>query len=407
MNKIRRVNIYLYIVLAVSLIYYVICFFTRGKYFDSIFFGDINDTFADFFNSLYKNGEQYNVQITNYPGLATLLFKRLYHFLPVETNVNKGLDFRSYSYAWIVFILFNGITIWISTFSISRIIKKSSINSYLLSAVLFLSPIVMYSIERNNLVNFAFACTLFYIAFYDDDRMLIRNLSYILLAVAAGTKIYPAIYGLILVKDKKWKDSLILLFYGLFMFFAPFLLLGHNSFNNFISGMTAFVGNLHDVYGYGYNFSLKNLNDISKLFLHVGLSDKSFTTVLLLIITFLLLLFFYSQSKWESLFFLTLCLIWAPSISFMYVNLFLIIPFLSFLVESDKEGRINIVPAFLFAILFIPFASPLIPEMSFGGSLLSYSYLIYFIALFVFGLYEIMLTAIILARDLITSRRKS
>ena len=34
-------------------LFYIICFCTHGKYFDSVFFGDHNDTFADYFKCVY------------------------------------------------------------------------------------------------------------------------------------------------------------------------------------------------------------------------------------------------------------------------------------------------------------------------------------------------------------------
>lgn len=49
-NKAKKIiSIYLIVILVLSVTYYLICLFSRGYYFDSVFFADHNDTFADFF----------------------------------------------------------------------------------------------------------------------------------------------------------------------------------------------------------------------------------------------------------------------------------------------------------------------------------------------------------------------
>ena len=65
-----------------EVLYYALCFSSRGEYFSSIFFGDVNDTYADFFKPLHDwSGNPYNeLESCNYPALAMMMVKFLHYF---------------------------------------------------------------------------------------------------------------------------------------------------------------------------------------------------------------------------------------------------------------------------------------------------------------------------------------
>ncbi|MBQ9783212.1 MAG: DUF2029 domain-containing protein [Clostridia bacterium] len=46
-----------------------------------------------------------------------------------------------------------------------------------------------------------------------------------MIAVAAGIKLYPAIFGLLYVKEKRWSETLRLIAYGVLFFVVSFAFL--------------------------------------------------------------------------------------------------------------------------------------------------------------------------------------
>ena len=73
---------------------------------------------------------------------------------------------------------------------------------------------VMFCLERGNILILSVVFAMFFIFFKDSDNKFIKELSYISLAMSAGIKIYPAVFGLTLIIEKKYKEALRLLFYG-------------------------------------------------------------------------------------------------------------------------------------------------------------------------------------------------
>ena len=199
----KSIRYYLYVIIMLTALFYIICFCTHGKYFDSVFFGDHNDTFADYFKCVYGwHDNPFEQNIGNYPALAMLFFKFVYQAIPVEVYVENGLMYRAESAAWIVFILYNILVVWISWISISKVSNLSSKNKKLLGLALLISMPVMFSFERGNQINLAFALTMFFVAYYNDERKNMKELALISLALSASLKLYPAVYGFILVKEK-------------------------------------------------------------------------------------------------------------------------------------------------------------------------------------------------------------
>lgn len=53
-----------------------------------------------------------------------------------------------------------------------------------------------------------------------------RELALVMIAIAAGVKIYPAVFGCLYLFEKQWKQAGRLLCYGILCFFMPFLFFG-------------------------------------------------------------------------------------------------------------------------------------------------------------------------------------
>ena len=316
-----RLRVVLLIILFFEILYFFICFISHGQYFNSVFHPDPNDTFADFFKPMYDwwgNPYENPTLAVNYPALAVLFFQGIRHFATAQ--VTSGLAYRSLSSAWIPFIIYNIFCFLIFTISVFHTLKKlKETDIFLVLSVCLLSAFFLYSIERGNIALLAFALSSFFCCFYENKSRVVKEIAYISLAIAAGLKIYPAIFGFLLVRKGRWKDAWRLAGYGIAFFLLPFLYYGPHAVLRFLSGTHAFFDGTQHVISYSidsffYMTSVvagrtvpQELIIIIKAFISIGL------------VGYILL----AKTEWESMLACGLFLIVIPPTSYGYTLVFL------------------------------------------------------------------------------------
>lgn len=121
----------------------------------------------------------------------------------------------------------------------------------------FLSHGNLTSIERGNVVNMTAFFVMAFLFMYRSDRRVLRELSYICLAIAAGLRIYPAIFGILLISGRDWTGVAKSMVYGIAAVILPtFALGGISVLPEFIHQVIAFnTGS--EIYAYYYG--MKNM----------------------------------------------------------------------------------------------------------------------------------------------------
>lgn len=389
MNNKNGKNIFTYLI-SIGILcasYYIVCVLSRGEFIQAVFVNDSGDTFMDYFNSISNaKFNPYTDAYSNYPALACLLYKVLFRVTPLELREADSFILRNVQAPLIIFILYNFFIIWFVELIIRKRAALDERNGILLSLVILPSAPFMFTIERGNLILLSFALSFFFVAFYDSESKVLRELSYCSLAVAAAIKIYPALLGMLLVKRKKIKESIRLLVYGITFFIIPFFYYGGIKALKIMLSALRYTSNLTEELGYGVNVSLYNICQTFSEILNLGISNWHISIISLAVFSLLVITFFVTQEKWLEFLSLVLIIILLPKTNYYYVMIFLIIPFVEFVKEwhnGNLRQRIyDIAFAVIYLIILVPWPLPKVVKLSEGKKyFVSYSMLIHYLAI--------------------------
>ena len=129
--------------------------------------------------------------------------------------------------------------------------------------ILFSWPVFGMALQNGNIVILVSILLGTAIYLRRSPSKVFREIALILIAIAAGFKIYPAFAGIIYLKEKRWSEAGRLLLYGIAFSFLPFIFFGG------IEGIKNFFGLLltreHEIV-YRYNTIRGGLNTVFNIF---------------------------------------------------------------------------------------------------------------------------------------------
>lgn len=419
----KALNVFLVLSAISAVSIFILNILSHGSILNDMYYG--SDYFMDFFNSLCdaSTKDVYSERGVIYPPLASILFYLFSKMVPPEYaafDFESGKRHRFYSQGssqllFLIFVIVFVILLAILLYSILQR-KLTNIQAIAVSFFLVFSFPTIYCIQRGNITLIALVLSLFFVFFRKSENKVIKELSFIALAIAAGLKIFPALFGLLLLTDKKYKEAIRLAVYGIIAFFLPFAFYGG------FAGLTDLLNNIFRFSGMStqsYSVQGTSISNLLAWFIFLFGIDLG-TLIKIAKIVILLCCFFifaFSDKEWVKL--LTICFALAniDSTARIYILIFLIIPFVSFLL-SKKSDTINIFYSILFCMLLISipcywyFQIDTISEMLNAFVSLDETTLVLFkkanivISSFVIFIFECSLF-ISTFKTLITSRRKS
>ena len=164
---------------------------------------------------------------------------------------------------------------------------------------------MLYSFDRGNIVWFCMAFLMVYIFTYDNKNKILREIGLISLAIATSIKIYPVVFGLMLLFDKRWAEAKRCIIYGVLIFFVPFLCFGgFSEFTVLLSNLTNasnFLGSIG--HGYRLNFSNTVYGVFDVLQRRGPRIDKLLQYALYAFYVFYLPCIFLARERWKKIFF--------------------------------------------------------------------------------------------------------
>ena len=273
-----------------------------------------------------------------YPPFASLIYKLHYMFIP-ELQPDS---LTAINYVVFIFILETLLPLSVLIYKLC----EGSENSRLLMVLAFLlSGPILYQFQRGNQAFNALILLLFFLLFFQSENKFLRELAFICLAISANLKYYPAVFGMLLLKEERWGDALRCIIYGIIVFCLPVFLFKDIAF------FQKFFYTLYDFYASGLgSFSLlEGGNSMSiksllyrNVLIYFNFQDNvnSFITSLCTLLFGGTTLFLVSiaKKKYQELFLLGCLCIFIPSLSFWYIASFLLPSLIFFFREERRTG---------------------------------------------------------------------
>lgn len=332
---------------------------TRGSSIVACLHNFPDDTFMDFYNSLGHGKHAYENGVI-YPPLANLIYYLLHALVERDVYYTGVQAVRTSQSGMLLLSMYLVGLVLFFTYGVHLLYKGSENEKFVVTTTLLFSAPFVFLIERANIV---FLCLCFIMIFvwgYDSEKKWQKHIAFISLAIAVGIKGYPAVFGLFLLRDKKFKDAAILCLYGIVIFFAPFVFFGG------LGSVTTFFKNLLSTSDYmgqiGYGWKVNLTNTMGWIGVLTGAQEACRVIGLVLLVLCaaggaFLMVFSHFDEKWKTVAIPCILMVACPGFSFVYCLIFLSIPLLLFLSEEEKK-KTDIVYLVLFVLLFAQILNP-------------------------------------------------
>ena len=307
------------------------------------------DLFADFYNTVRYVSERdvYFNNINgyenhNYLPLAYIFF---YIFSVVKNYISMSLNaIQTDPISNMSLVIFMFIGILLLILSLKKLYNKKEY-SYIISALLFMTSPVIFTIERGNIILHTAAFASIFLCLYRSEKRYEQIIALICLGIASALKIYPVILGFLLLQEKRYKDIIIGALITLALVFLPFFFFNKHSFlENFmqwISNIKAFS----ELVGMRYGLSLF----ISKL----GNNFDLYAKIIIFILFIISIIYsFVANEYWKKVLLLMIISIQSPTTAY-YAELFMY-PIIMLFLSKEKFYKIDYIFLTLFILLLMP-----------------------------------------------------
>ena len=265
----RKLNLYFAIIMA-----FLVCSFLLFLFYPpscpilasqkSVLFLEGKDWFADFFNVMRymsDEGGLYFSKINESDGHSGFPIGQLFMYpwtLLVDYSNMSLQDCWASKSAIFSCVVYLSILVFFFWDSLNRVCDKYGVAKYNLIILLF-SSVFVFSLERANGVFISAFLINYYLVYYDSNKPNLKWFALVCLCFAATLKGYPVFFGLLLLKEKRYKDILFCIVFTLVIAFVPFAFM-ERGFEN-LSKMIENTGynNATYIHNFLYLFGLHKL----------------------------------------------------------------------------------------------------------------------------------------------------
>ena len=355
LSNMTPTRLFVYLMAFSAIVYFTVYAIIGNGYYLHIFFRDSRDFFMDFLNSIRDASNVdtvYSESNVIYPPMANLLFLIFSRFTPDvynATSFNERYDWVNYAAPFMLIVittlLFGIILFALVKSQMDKYDKKLA--AFFAAFALFNVP-VLYMIERGNILMFSLISLMMFAFSYNSESKVARELGLIALAFSFSIKLYPVIFGWMLIKDKRFKEALRCAIYGILMVILPSF-----AFGGFIEVCKLVVRNI-----FSFSSSGGSGNIFSQIlgFFGVEYVNVDFMSPIMWIWAALVCLCFVVapfviEEKWKVYTIGVLAIICIPSLTSLYAWSFMLIPMI-FFCRKKEFSRLD---WFYFTVMILPF----------------------------------------------------
>ncbi len=350
--------VYIYIALLSLLIFLITSILGKGEILRLMSFG--NQIESDYYRQIVYasdiNNIYYNTGDAPFPPFAYLFYHLLYLIDPFQAPIelNSFIIAKQHGMNSVIYVALMSIKIALLYKAIECHLKDKYETSiiYIFSTLVILSlPFLFGAIDRGNVIILVDCLLLFALYLKESENKIAKEIAMILIAISAAIKVYPAIVGLFYIKEKRYKEAIRLIIYGMAFFFIPFIFTG--GFN----GIKQYVNVLLSI----KNSVIPRWTSIAPMILAIcdALKINVSSNVLINVITVAtslyalinIISFFKGSNSIASLVMLFSLMSACVPDSYRYTAIYMLIPFI-YLIKEENKRTIYYLYMLLFCMIF-------------------------------------------------------
>ena len=341
--------------IAAAAVFITVAIITDGQTARGMMNPEPRDVFMDHFNSIVMSSDHpYTKFHVIYPPFITAVYALLGHYtLPyvvAEPGAVFSLALRGSVMGAMTFILIVIATLYLLHIAIRRIIadRLTAVRIELTFIMILTSFPVIYALERGNCIIMTVVLCLFFLIWYRSESKYARYASYIALGAAAGMKLYPAIFAVLLIRERRWGDTAICLAIGVLMFIVP-LLFTDGSISTFIENALSYSNS--SAYGGGRITINEWIINIIGRENSIGPAVSLLVQGVIALASVVIAIFDKGMKDWKVITLLSCNLILVAGIGTGYILIYAIIPTLFFVLKEREITKENIFFLVCFTII--------------------------------------------------------
>ncbi|MBR3144836.1 MAG: DUF2029 domain-containing protein [Clostridia bacterium] len=344
-----------YVILLSIALTCVALFINSEKTLMNIFFSNNVVFFSDFSDSIYDSmfKDPYVERGVIYPAFIYVFYRIIGSIIPTDVIVGGTYSIRDSYYGQLLFQAYNFL-VFIALFcSIIRIMQSKDKTNKVFALALVLSSPVLYAYQRGNSIILSLVFLLLFFGYKNSEKMYQREFALVFLSIAANIKLYPAVFGIMLLADRKFVQALRCMIYGIILFVLPFF----------------FFGGLKDIYvmfvnilrtggvfstQYGYQVGIRHLlSYIAAVTSRPEIVART-RAVTVIVLMLLLIIVFFSKKYFRKVLALGLMCTLIPGFSWIYTTVYMIPAVIYYYMDRSYHKKNYIYP-FCFLLLLCQF----------------------------------------------------
>jgi len=309
--------------------------------------------FMDYFWSVCDSlNDPYTTMKVIYPPFLVAIYSIIGHIsMPYVTQDTGDLyiDMFNSQIPMMIFIILMGISIYLFLMvcrkALSEMLEETETKLFLL--VMLLSFPLLIALQNGNSIIYTITFLILFLLGYRSENKWIRYCSYVCIGIVAGMKLSPAVFALLILRERRYKEFVLCGLIICVIAFAPIV---------FTDGTIAVM--IENLFVMDREMG-GSVNNIPKLFyflakdLNMPVLDTvgAIITEIVTLLTIIIMVIDTKMKHWKVITLAAMCIITGFGVGTPYLYMYVIVAILFFLREEKEATRENL---FYLVLLALP-----------------------------------------------------